>query len=557
MDSFEDYVDEIKKIEKKKVEYAPYGGKVTVSQLLDLNPDEYVELSYEGLLNMYERLQKITKTSSMLAKVSSLPAEEVGTVIAEEKKPTALSKKKEEEAKAVEETIKKISQESMEAAEKIKSASLPPEKAPSTTLPYGGEIEFEKSTQPTEKIELEKEETKPKLSTRPPLEVREIEISHEIDLSSIGKEELAERKEMEEKKIKSEVALEKEVPEETLVEKKEEEKCPIVGKEVKIVFPPVLESPDKAAEQKYKDIEKEVLAAIGEGADDVAIKKKMLELTKELFKEKSTTRREHLKLEITVLKNLLAQRKAIAPTKGKKGKVEKSEEVAHDSLLETISSTQRVELSQTKDSIMANYKNQIIPLKAKFEKALTEELNDKEKKDAYDSFVFNLTSILEHTPAVMTKYCEYLKKKHLAELSNIEKNVRKEEIALIKKINERKKEIDNYDKEFAALEDIIKKEIETLIRRGGREIFKKPEGEKTSKDLEEEKIDDIIGEIEAIDEGTLLFYLHSKDPDYYKRYERKQISKAEALSHAKSIMAREKGLSSEVIKKYFSNNVGE
>ena len=42
------------------------------------------------------------------------------------------------------------------------------------------------------------------------------------------------------------------------------------------------------------------------------------------------------------------------------------------------------------------------------------------------------------------------------------------------------------------------------------------------------------------------------DPDYYKNYERKQISKAEAIFRAKALMAKEKGLSKSMVKKYFS-----
>ena len=60
-------------------------------------------------------------------------------------------------------------------------------------------------------------------------------------------------------------------------------------------------------------------------------------------------------------------------------------------------------------------------------------------------------------------------------------------------------------------------------------------------------------EIEEIDEGTLMYYLHSHDAEYYKNYERKNVSKAEALSRAKVLMAKEKGLKDATIKKYFGN----
>ena len=68
---------------------------------------------------------------------------------------------------------------------------------------------------------------------------------------------------------------------------------------------------------------------------------------------------------------------------------------------------------------------------------------------------------------------------------------------------------------------------------------------------EELKADEIINEINTTDEGTLLYSLHMKDLDYYKRYERKHVSKAEALTRAKILMAREKGLSDSITRRYF------
>jgi len=561
MDSFEEYIDEVKKIEKKALERKPYSSAIEISNLVDMSPEDYLELTYDDLLNLYERMQKITKASMMLSKTLAA-GQPMPSVPSAEKEGAAqprpiISKEKEEAAKEVEENIKKITQETMETAEKIKEVELPSEekaKAKAAAQIYGGEIEFERefgAEKKEEKIELEKEVEKEK--AQPPIE-REIEREQPEQPATAPEREIEiEQKEEEREKEKPEIEIEKEA----------EEKRP-VAEQVDIVFPAptVLESPDKAAQDKYAEIEKEVLAAVGEGADEAALKKKMLELTKELFKEKSTVKREHIKLEITVLKNILAQKKAGALTvsAGKGGRKTKAQEaaktdmLAHMQLFETIVATQKIEIAQTKDSIIANYKNQVVPLRSKFEKAIEEAKNDAAKKEAYDSFVFQLTSLVEHTPAVIDKYKSYLKKKHAAEIANIEKSAGPGEKELLKKIEERKKEIENYDKEFEIIRDIITKEIETLIRRGGHEIFKKAEAEKTAEDIEEEKIDEILAEIQSMDEGNLLFYLHSKDPEYYKKYERRQISKAEALSHSKALLAREKGLSGDIIKKYFSNS---
>ena len=110
-----------------------------------------------------------------------------------------------------------------------------------------------------------------------------------------------------------------------------------------------------------------------------------------------------------------------------------------------------------------------------------------------------------------------------------------------------------YDKEYAAVKGIVGRQIENLIELAGSEIFKKPE-EKPEK--AEAKAYEVLKEINETDEGTLLYFLHSKDPDYYKRYERKQLSKAEVIFKAKELMAKEKGLNEKMVRKYFSQTEG-
>ena len=95
--------------------------------------------------------------------------------------------------------------------------------------------------------------------------------------------------------------------------------------------------------------------------------------------------------------------------------------------------------------------------------------------------------------------------------------------------------------------------IENLIELAGNEIFKK--AEEKPKDAEA-KAYEVLKEINETDEGTLLYFLHSKDAEYYKRYERKQLSKAEVLFKAKELMAKEKGLTEKMVKKYFSQIEG-
>ena len=70
------------------------------------------------------------------------------------------------------------------------------------------------------------------------------------------------------------------------------------------------------------------------------------------------------------------------------------------------------------------------------------------------------------------------------------------------------------------------------------------------------KVQELVREINDMDEGTLLYFLHGKDAEFYKKYERKHLSKQEAIFRAKALIAKEKGLSDDMISKYFSDTEG-
>ena len=542
MDEFEVAVKDVKAIEKKALKQVPYSGDIVIEEkLLDLHPSDYVDIDYSGLLNLYERTEKIIKASEMLKK-------RLGVVEAPAAARPAAEKKEVEE---VEKKIKKIAEEAVEAAKKIKAAPpLPGEEEKRIT-----EIEIEKPAA----MELEKPAAR-----KPPAEVEKkgIEFKEEAEVPSFAKppeEEIEEKPEKIEIEAPVEVEVEKReiTPEELELKKRVRERAPLAPPEPEAPpMPSILEGPpEEEAEDKYQQIEKEVIGTVGEKADDATIKKKMLELTKALFKEKTTSERERIKVEITVLKNILAGRKkgiprgAAAKVRGKK----RTDAIAHAQLLETITSTQKAELAQTKDAIINNYRAQINPIKAKFAKEMGEAATSEDKKEAYDAMVFELTKLTEQAPMLLSRYKAQLKKKHLAEIANIDKNLTDKEKETQKRAVERKKEIENYDRQFNVVNDILSKEVDAIIRSAGREVFRKEAKIKTETDIEEEKVDEIIAEIEDIDEGTLMYYLHSNDPEYYKNYERKNVSKAEALSRAKVLMAKEKGLKDATIKKYFGN----
>ncbi len=534
---FTDAVDEAVRYEKKALKYKEYTDSVSIRRDIDLYPVDYVDVDYKDMLNLYDRAHKIIAAQKRYAKAP--PGVPVTGVPEPEAPPLPVTKKEAKDIEEVETRLKGITEEALKKAEEIAAASR--EEKPEEKHPAAEEME---------KIEFERE-----MAPAPPKEEIEFEKPEEeaVEIEKPKEELIFEKPAEEVPPPVVEKPPEEEVP--------EEEEKPAVAEKPEVIMPRILESADEAADEKYKSIEEEIMATLGKEADEASIKKRMLELTKQLFKEKSVKAREKIKLEITVLKNMLVSRKkgltrkVEAKAKKKKGK---EKEVAHAQVLETIISTQKTELAQTKDSVISSYKKKIDDLKRKFYDEVDVTEDSRKKKKLYDSLVFALTKLNEEIPADVDKYRVYTKKKHLAEMENITRRVSSKEKEALKMIDEQIDVIETkYDSEFEVVKDILSKDIDSIIRTASREVFeKKVEEKKTLTEKEEEKADQLLREINDLDEGTLLYYLHSKDPDYYKKYERKHLSKAEAISRAKVIMAKEKGLNEELVKKYFGNSEG-
>lgn len=517
MDNFENAIEEARRLEKKVVEYAPYSGKVSVERTLDLEPKDYVELTYGDLRNMYERTQKIISASGLGVFATAAKKMPAAKAPAAPKAETA----------EVESKLKEMTTETLKTAEEVakepimekEAPEAPPEKA------YEKEIEIEKAFKPPEpgvkkppEIEIEK----PPVEAPPP-------------------------------KMEEAPKPEKAPPKPAEVPKPE-----APPEEKPAPTPPALrESPGEAAAKRYEQMEEQIREMVGEKADEVTLKKKMLELTKQLFKEKTTSKREEIKLQITVLKNMLAAgvkpKKKAAPAKGRKAK-EAEEGTTHIKLLDTLVATHQSELSQSKDTIIDSYNKQIAQIKKKFYEDLAVTENPAKRKERFEAFVFAVESLVEQLPDTIAKYRDFTSKKHAAELEKLKESLGPKEKEIKGKVEERLAYVQTeYDKEFASVKGIVGRQIENLIELAGSEIFKKPE-EKPKE--AETKAYEVLKEINETDEGTLLYFLHSKDPDYYKRYERKQLSKAEVIFKAKELMAKEKGLGEDMVRKYFSQTEG-
>ncbi len=530
---FTDAVDEARKLEKKAMKYKSYDGEVKIRHDIDLYPADYVDIDYRDLINIYDRAQKIKKAAKMkIYAAAGMPARE------EAPPPKKMSETEAKKISEVESRLRGITSEALKKAEEIASTGRPPELEKEAPEAKPAHLE----------IELEKEK---------PVE-EEVPSEFEIEFEEPPEKEI---EKPEPPEAKPEVP--EEAPEEPSIAEKIEEEEPAEEKavmETPEMLEPKLESVDEAAEKKFKQIEVEVKSTMEEKADEKTIKKKMLELTKQLFKEKSMDRREEIKHEIAALKNMLAgkrapARKAAAKAKGKKAP---KEAVEHLQVLQTLVSTQESELAQTKDEITSSFRHKIDGLKEKFDESIAVAETSDEKKKLYDNFVFEITKLSERLPDTLEKFRDYNTRKHLAELKKLRQRVGPKEKDVRKQVDENIDDVETkYSEEFDVLKNILSKRMDGVIKTASRDVFeKKPEEERTMDEQEEAKVDDVISEISNTDPGTLLYYLHSKDSSYYKKYERKHVSKAEALSRARVLMAKEKGLNDELISKYFGTLEG-
>ncbi|MFN7991867.1 MAG: hypothetical protein U0R44_06970 [Candidatus Micrarchaeia archaeon] len=506
-EEFEGAIEEAKRLEKKIVEFAPYSGEMSIQTTIDFEPREYIDLTYRDLINLYERNQKIISTMGLGVLASK--SEETSAATAE--------------TGEVESKLREMTTETLKVAEEVGKEPIalekevpPPQEAP-------------REEHPPAEMKLE-------------FETRTAEESRPSEMPGEKPEEAAPSAPEAEKRPQIQL------PEEPKLEVPATERKVIVAS----VVPPALrESPDKAASKRYEQVEEQIRLAIGEAADEVTIKKKMLELTKQLFKEKATSKREELKLQIATLKNMLSGSAAGARSVSKGAK--KTDE-AHQKIFETILGAHQTELAQTKDQIIDSYNKQISTIRKKFYEDVSSTEDPAKRKQIFEAFVFSVESLLNQLPEVITKYRDFTAQKHQAELEKLRGSLGPDEKDLQNGVDGRLEYVKSrYDQEFTAVKGIVGKDIDNLIEMAGADIFKRSEEKPKDAEL---KAHDVVKEINETDEGTLLYFLHSKDQDYYKKYERKMLSKAEAIFKAKELMAKDKGLSDSLVKKFFIQTEG-
>jgi hypothetical protein len=524
---FVDAVSEAKRLEKKLVEYEPYQDEIHISRTMDMEPRDYMDLTYPDMVNLYERNQKIISTVGLgiltdkaQATAPAATPVKTGEVEIRLRQMTTETLQKAEEVAKEQISLEREAPPPAPVEEKHKETQIEFEERPASRMPEEEKIEIEREERPAPEIEEEK---------RPTVEKEEAE-------EKAAPHPVVER------------PPERPLPKVLGREEGPKVEAPLERRLIVATVPPALkENPNQAAARRYSQMKEQIVATLGESADEATIKKKMLELTKQLFKEKITSKREEIKLQITALKNMLAGTyaggRAVAGAK-------KKEATTNARMFQSMLESQQEELAQTKDSIIDSYNKQVSGIRKKFYDDIATTEDPMQRKKIFEGFAFSITTIVEQLPDVVAKYMDFTTKKHTAEMGKLgdsladgEKDTRKaveDRLASIKK---------GYGDEFASVKDMIARDIGNLIDKAGTEILHKAGEEKPAPS--ESKARDLITEINETDEGTLLYYLHTNDTEYYKRYERKQLAKAEALLRAKQLIAKEKGLSDSVVNKFF------
>lgn len=538
-EQFESLVEVAKGVEENALDHIAYSGPLEIKRVIDLSPEKYASMNYDDLLNNCDRISKVIKASRLDIYSSSSKTEPVVA------------------AADIEQNIKKITDESINAAAQM---SKEIENAPEIKSPEKVEDTFE--FEQTLEVEHTSEEKK-----NDEFEFETLEKTEEKKPTF----EKIEEERIEEKKVEPTLELEKEAEPPQIIEvkteapkmreenlqtgeKKElkplqralqrmrERKAGIVQPET----PPALSVPEEP-KNVFEEIRNTFDSEWGEERNEDKIKRKMIELTKELFREKSSSKREDIKRQITVLKNMLASGEEI---KGRKT-VKKEEQQYSSGLFSALSGTLDSDFASKMNYFSSNVEKGINAAREKFQNSIVDipEEDKESRKTVLDRLVFELTSIGEKANADMDSFLDDTTKKHLAAIEQFEQS--STDNSSKEKAEEKKGALDaKYKKEVELLKSSIHTRINAMIDDLSKGLIIS-EIKETKKEKNQEETSAIISEIAEMDEGSLLFYLHSQDLNAYKSFEHKRISRQEAINMARKLFAKEKGLSDSVIDKHW------
>lgn len=531
---FRDAISEVSRVESSASEYSPPQIKEKkVERSLELSPPDIHEMEYVDIVNLYNRMDKILNASRM--DIGMFGADKIES--AEPEKPAP--KKLQEEASKAEQEMRKISIESAKEAAPPAPEAVPEEEAapPSAPqIPTPAEIERKKAEEaamrapevPGAEIQRTLPPKLPKEEKRIPGEVPAIPEEKPAEVEEAAPLPEEEAIPVPEKPVKAPSPAPKpEAPvpiQEKVVEGPPEAEGPVLD----IVFPAVLSaSPLKKAEETVNRLEAQLGAQMtGKKTKKVDVedtKKRMLELTRELFKERSQDRRAEIKKEIVALKGLL---------KGKGGKAEAGG-LPKGTLFAALENEQNLEVKESKSRIQSIYEENAKRAISAFEAQRAVE----HRGPALERFTKNMVE-LEHTlMGIIDKYQAFLTAKHSAELAKLKAKGQSTPASE----NLRSSLKDSYSHDFSALKDTIGEAIHSQIETRRELLLEKKGDPKAIK----------VAQVAGTSDEALFNLLQAKDSRTYEKYARGEIERSEALLIARKIMAKEAGIDEDTINKRF------
>lgn len=467
-----------------------------VSKTFDDAPEDLINLDYGDLVNIYKKIQKVIEIKHKF-QTYEVPEERVSIEPAE--KPEA----------------------------KEMMVAIPPPKPPKPVPPAKpAEIP------PPEPAEL-------------PPQIKEVEKRGEVlklPQEKVKKPEVpifAKGEEMEEEEKKLQVAV------------------PYIDshEEIVIEMPKQLSVPvDEAAKRNIEEIVKRYQQAGEINKSD--LRRKMIELTRELFKEKSIDRKAELKAEIVELKKVIEQKES-----GIKGM----------GIFDAVVKEQDEDLNNVISELLAAFNTNFDKVDNEYRQAKLVIFDDP-AMSAQADFLFSsdLESILSQMTRIIDAYLDYTMKVHVAELEHLrgfggvdneQINKRVEYVRLnypakfdevknniASTVNKRKPSAVTGAKQSLAPAPQATKEERVAAypaKKPGPATYPAHPAEKKEEGRE------VLEEINKTHEGELLHYLSARDRRVFVSYVRGEISKEEAVKQAKILLAKERGVSDTLIKTYF------
>ena len=534
---FRSSVEDIAAIEKNAAEYKPAKGEAyKAERQIEMSPQEILDMGYDEAINQYGRIEKIISASSMDVGLigtgmrAEAPSGEV---------PQAETTPEGENAAA---QMRSISAASARESEIL---TKPKEERPAISLqgqkPAAPQAPAQKA-QPAggAAAAFPEEEKAPAAPVSP---VSAPSPSSQLMRRKMPREEApSEEKEMQKKE---EFLPEAPAP---IIEKMPpappREFVPPAPREKpgaplpEIAMPPILsESPERSADATINRLEQQFqaqfapsagkAAGAGKKVDTEGAKKRMMELTRELFRERSFDRREEIKKEIVLLKNMIADA-GVAPKSGAGAGAP-----AAGAFLTALKGSQDYEFSAAKKSVQESFESNLKALTSQMEMQVALE----KKAEAVDSFERNAVSLEQRLITILEKYQIFLTAKHNAELSALSAK------GLSSADSEKMRETlrDRYAHEFASIKHTIGEEIHSKVQ-NSKETLTESAGDPKARG---------IAQVNRATEEELLNLLQSGDPRQYEKYARGELSRAEALASARRRMAAQAGLDEDTINTHF------